>query len=183
VTKQAIFELISEGVGDPAVVVYWRSQNAPRPEKPACGLQVISIGGPFFPTTQTEPDGAGVVTMGHTVSVSLDVQFFGSAADDRAAALKRRLIGPAMLQSANAKNLAVMSSGDVLSVPSLLNDSQYEERASLSLMIHDAAMTAEEVGAIERVEISGDADIAVHVVRTDAQGAATAPIAAGNIGV
>lgn len=128
------------------------NQNGPRPARPYASLDVRSLASARH-LIRRAPDENGVALYREDGRATVEVMFHGEGSMDRARAFRQRLRAGAAVNRALARGLSV---GPVLalnSVPELLNNDEYEERASFEFALLYAEEFEEAAGLIERVEI------------------------------
>lgn len=127
-------------------------QNGPRPGKPFAALAVRSM--PGHPMTyEREPNADGVAELVQHRQVVVELQTFGNGAFEFAETVALKLLFPSNVMRAEALGLGVSRINNVLRVPELLNQSQYEERGVLEFTVYDSLSGLDNVGLIENVEI------------------------------
>jgi hypothetical protein len=127
-------------------------QNGPRPAKPFAALAVRSTPGQPM-TYQYDPDETGSAEIVQHREVVVELQTFGANAFEFAQMVGLKLLFPSHVMRAEALGLGVSRINNVLRVPELLNQSQYEERGVLEFTIYDSLAGNDDVGLIENVNL------------------------------
>lgn len=140
------------------VNVFWREQGAPTPKRPSVGLKILS--GPdrvgSFDNVCDAGDGENVIVGGHRV-MTISVQTYGcsdisnpfsyQAAVDLHASLTR----PTVLEGLRANGISIHDIGVVQDI-SFVEETEYEERASLEIRIGVASNVEDQPSFIEEVK-------------------------------
>jgi len=158
--QNAIFDFIQASVGTlvPQNKVVWREQSAALPARPAIGLKIIS--GPdevgSFDDVMDAGDDTNVNVGGHR-TYSISIQVFGngdvgsSNAYQIATNIHSSLKRPTILEGLRRSGLSVHEIGTVQDI-SFLEESEYEERAQLDILIGVASNVEDQPSFIETVD-------------------------------
>jgi|GEM_PF-936122 len=141
-----------EALIDPMPMILAPS-NGPRPGTVFATIQVTP--GQTLPAHQGRVDQQGVRKLFGPRVVQVQIQCYGSGSWDVLDALAMNLSTQAALESSEAANISILSVERLQSVPALMDNQKYEDRAILDLTAHYIAAIDEDVGFIETVEGSG----------------------------
>jgi hypothetical protein len=156
----------------PAPLIH-ADQNGPRPPKPYATLDIVNAGAAAW-LVEHEPGPAGLATFTEHRLVTVEVQFFGQGAQERASALGLRLRLPRHVDRAEALRIGIGVVGGATSLSALLDETQYEDRSVVEFTAHVAADVEDDVGLIEHAdfEYPPDAPVRVDSARSDSAPAA-----------
>ena len=151
--EQAIYDLITTAATAPVI---FADENGPRPAKPYIALRVNPAS--RLPVHRGTVDDAGVQPVSAHRSAQVELQCFGWGCMNALDALGQRLHMQAALDRAEELDLAVTAVGQLRQVPVLRDATMYEPRAVLELTIDYTTTLADDVGVIEKVNITGTTD-------------------------
>ena len=145
------------GVGFPEVIV--GNDNGPRPKKPYAAVFVEIVRPlPAHRSTWSAEDGARRVQAHRPAR--LQVHCFGDvgAAYALADLISMRLMTDAGIEAALLKNIAWLSQPTLASIPALMDNGDYEDRAILTVETTYNGDITENVGAIETVVVQANTE-------------------------
>lgn len=151
-SRQRFFDVL-QGVVSPWTLIY-AEQNAPRPTKPYATLSVRSIVHPMH-AVASRVDEDGHAEMTAQVLYMMDLNFFGPGAMERAHDVRAVLRYHSHIQAAHAQGLAYSTITEPVNLSALLGN-QYEERAMFEVNGYALKLGSDDIGRIQRVEVSGD---------------------------
>lgn len=151
-SKEFIRSLIEQLCG--AAVIY-EKQNAPRPELPYVGIQVISHGKKGF-DDKNGIDG-NILYSGERY-VSIGISYYGQDAMAKLNEAKNLLETETITDKCFAQGIAIYDLGEVADLTELMDSQKWEERAHLDLFYSYIENYTDTPGYFENVEITG-ADI------------------------
>lgn len=151
--RSAVWQLISPIVAP--LTLIWADQNAPRPALPYLTLRLMAA-------TPAENDARGEVTadgeqdLDNPTSATLEVQAYGTGAENAIASLTKRLRFDQHVDRAVQLGIAIGRRIGVTNLSQLVSDSQFEERAMLEVALLFSGHDVDPVGLIETVEVEGE---------------------------
>jgi len=149
-----IYGLLRDSV-HPEVIVF-ADQNAPRPNSPFWTIRVQShraIGRDYY--------GQGVTVDGDQQidgvrEATVNVQRIGDDSDIRVADFRDSLSKTTVIDRWKINDIAIYRIGDVKNIPQLLDNKQFEPRASIDLFVRFGSKIMDRVGIIEKLNLTGE---------------------------
>lgn len=152
-TLDSFYTLMSACVSEPMI---WANENGPRPKLVFSTLQVTP--GTTQPIQRGRVDDEGMRVSYSSRIVEVQVQFYGVNAWGRADAFAMTLMTEAAQDQSEALNIGILSTDRIQSVPSLMDDGSYEDRAIVDLTCHYLGSVEEYVSFIETIKGSAHID-------------------------
>lgn len=153
--KHFIYCTITELLG---CTVIWSKQNGPKPKKPFASLRLYAFRGVGM-GDETPTDTLGEVEIRNTVEATLEVQYFGTNAEQKLIEMNQALSKPTVLDKCFSAGVAFFDAQNVQDLTGLLDAANYEERASIDLYVRFTMSTIDMPGYIEKVIINTDGEI------------------------
>lgn len=154
INKTFIYGIVAELLG---CTVIWANQNGPKPKKPFATLRLYAFRGvgmnDEIPTTTL-----GQVEVKGTHEATLEVQYFGTNAEQKLIELNQALSKPTVLDKCFSADVAFFDAQNVQDLTALLDATNYEERASVDLSVRFILSTTDEPGYLEKVSINADGE-------------------------
>jgi hypothetical protein len=142
--------------GNPEVIV--GNDNGPRPEKPYAAV-FLEMARPL-PRHHTGKPEEGIRRVQAHRASRLQVHCYGDVGEAQALAdlISMRLMTDAGIEAALAKNIAWMSQPTLASIPALVDNGDYEDRAILTVETTYNGDILEDVGVIETVVVEANTE-------------------------
>ena len=152
INKCFIHSIVTELLG---CTVIWANQNGPKPRKPFAKLRLYasrSVG----MNDEVPTDTAGKIEIKGTIEKTLEVQYFGTDAEQKLIELNQALSKPTVLDKCFSASVAFFDAQNVQDLTGLLDATNYEERASIDLSVRFTLSATDEPGYFDKVSINAD---------------------------
>lgn len=152
INKTFIHGIITELLG---CTVIWANQNGPKPKKPFTTLRLYAIRGVGM-NDEVPTDTPGEIEIKGTGEATLEVQYFGTDAEQKLIELNQALAKPTIVDRCFGAGVAFFDAQNVQDLTGLLDGANYEGRASVDLSVRFTLSAKDEPGYFEKVSINAD---------------------------
>lgn len=143
-----------ENVLTPGVTVIEAKQNSPRPRKAFVTIKVLVQSDQAFSDIGF-PDEDGIAEIVNDRAVTVTINSYGPGADTIIDNLRRSLERVRVQESFRAKNLVYIQVLSGFTDTTEVVSSEFEERSNLDVQFRTASIVQDDLGLIEKVEVTG----------------------------
>ena len=140
------------------VPVIFGDQNGDRPAKVYASIRHENVSSRVH-LEEMDVDENNVQYYREPLSYEIQVQIYGPGAYSRAAELSSRLRLPRVVDRLTLLGVSLLGPVTCRNVPSLLDNSQYEERGIIEMNVGYMSVISDEVGVIEEVSLDCQSSI------------------------
>jgi len=152
INKTFIHNIVTELLG---CTVIWGKQNCPKPRKPFATLRLYAFRGVGM-NDEIPTATLGQVEVKGTQEATLEVQYFGTDAEQKLIELNQALSRPTIVDRCFGAGVAFFDAQNVQDLTALLDATNYEERASIDLSVRFMLSVIDEPGYINTVTITAE---------------------------
>lgn len=150
INKTFIHGIITELLG---CTVIWANQNGPKPKKPFATLRLYAFRGVGM-NDESPTDTPGEIEVRNTVEATLEVQYFGTNAEQKLIELNQALSKPTVLDKSFSAGVAFFDAQNVQDLTGLLDAANFEERAAIDLSVRYVNSMTDNPGYVSQVNLN-----------------------------
>ncbi len=150
--KSSLFNWLNTEFGGGLTPIFAR-QNSPRPQKPYATIQLQSLS-MMGQDELRSIDDSGIATIGGQRKMTIDLNIYGPDALGLMHQAQSSLSKQSVLDAFYESEIAIWNVGDAKDLTALL-ETNWEERAQMDVFIGFANNINDDLGIIEKVDLSG----------------------------